>query len=68
MIRFLSVLSIRAYQRCAPDRLRSACRHVPSCSNYALLAIDKYGAMKGWRMALARIYRCRPPYGGEDLP
>ncbi|MCF6756141.1 membrane protein insertion efficiency factor YidD [Pseudomonas balearica] len=48
--------------------MRGACRYEPSCSNYALLAIDKYGAWKGSGMALRRIHRCRVPNGGEDYP
>ncbi|MBK3759346.1 MULTISPECIES: membrane protein insertion efficiency factor YidD [Stutzerimonas stutzeri group] len=59
---------IRLYQATAPQRLRGACRYEPSCSNYALLAIDKYGAWKGSGMALRRIHRCRVPNGGEDYP
>ncbi|UVK85712.1 membrane protein insertion efficiency factor YidD [Pseudomonas sichuanensis] len=52
----------------APSRLRNACRFEPSCSNYALLAIEKHGAVRGWKMALNRIHRCRFPNGGEDYP
>ncbi|MDN4497998.1 membrane protein insertion efficiency factor YidD [Pseudomonas mosselii] len=68
MIARLSVLFIKLYQRYAPDRIRSACRYTPSCSSYALMAIEKYGACRGWRLALARIYRCKPPNGGQDFP
>ncbi|UZJ58192.1 membrane protein insertion efficiency factor YidD [Pseudomonas sp. KU26590] len=64
----LSVAVIHAYQRFAPHRLRSACRYEPSCSNYAILAIEKYGAVKGWKLALNRICRCKVPYGGTDYP
>ncbi|MCU7237356.1 membrane protein insertion efficiency factor YidD [Pseudomonas peradeniyensis] len=68
MIAGLSVGVIRFYQRVAPSRLRNACRFEPSCSNYALLAIEKHGAVRGWKMALNRIHRCRFPNGGEDYP
>lgn len=68
MIKQLSIAVIRLYQRIAPSRLRDACRFEPTCSNYAILAIEKYGALKGWRLALARIGRCRIPNGGSDYP
>ncbi|MEO4017259.1 membrane protein insertion efficiency factor YidD [Pseudomonas rossensis] len=68
MICWLSFFAIRFYQRIAPSRLRDACRFDPSCSNYALLAIEKHGAVRGWKMALSRIHRCRFPNGGEDYP
>lgn len=68
MISKLLLASIHLYQRVAPQRLRGACRFEPSCSNYAILAIQKYGSCKGIRMALHRIYRCRIPNGGEDYP
>ncbi|WP_416427606.1 membrane protein insertion efficiency factor YidD [Pseudomonas sp. App30] len=63
-----SVYGIRLYQRVAPARLRDACRFEPSCSNYALLAIRKHGALSGWGLALKRIGRCRFPNGGVDYP
>ncbi len=43
------------------------CRFVPSCSSYAVEAIDTYGALKGGFMALKRILRCNPLCkGGYD--
>ncbi|WAH55931.1 membrane protein insertion efficiency factor YidD [Pseudomonas silvicola] len=68
MIAWLSVCAIRGYQRVAPGRLRNACRFEPSCSRYAVLAIEKHGAVRGWKMALKRIHRCRVPHGGTDYP
>ncbi|MEJ3588579.1 membrane protein insertion efficiency factor YidD [Pseudomonas bubulae] len=68
MISWLSVRSIKLYQHIGPSRLRDACRFKPSCSNYALLAIEKHGALRGWKMALNRIHRCRFPNGGNDYP
>lgn len=59
---------IRQYQRHAPDHIRARCRYDPSCSAYAILAIEKYGAFKGAGKAVRRILRCRPPHGGEDYP
>ncbi|MFD2641871.1 membrane protein insertion efficiency factor YidD [Pseudomonas japonica] len=64
----VSLELIRLYQRVAPLSLRSACRYEPTCSNYALLAIEKHGVLRGWSAALKRICRCRPPNGGTDYP
>lgn len=52
----------------APYEVRSTCLFVPNCSEYMVLAIEKYGLIKGIRMGLARFNRCKPPYGGVDYP
>lgn len=59
---------IQLYQKLAPEKVRSRCRFEPSCSNYAAMAIEKYGAWKGLHMTVQRLGRCRPPHGGEDYP
>ena len=44
-----------------------SCRYIPTCSEYALIAIEKYGAMKGGWMAVKRVLRCHPFHkGGYD--
>jgi putative component of membrane protein insertase Oxa1/YidC/SpoIIIJ protein YidD len=48
--------------------VRGACRFTPTCSDYSVLAIERYGLVDGGRRALARFARCRPPYGGRDDP
>ena len=50
----------RKYLRHAP-----CCRFTPTCSQYALEAIAKYGALKGGWLALRRILRCHPFYKGD---
>ncbi|MFN3598879.1 MAG: membrane protein insertion efficiency factor YidD [Aquificaceae bacterium] len=46
-----------------------SCRYYPSCSNYAIMAVGKYGAFKGTLKALWRILRCNPfSKGGVDYP
>ena len=62
-------LSIRAYQRMTLGR-PSPCRFYPSCSNYALEAVEVHGAMKGGWLALRRLSRCRPlgPHGVDLVP
>jgi hypothetical protein len=64
----LSVAIIRLYQLVAPARLRQSCRFEPTCSEYAILALQKFGFVNGWRLALSRLYRCRPSDGGVDMP
>ncbi|MCX7989205.1 MAG: membrane protein insertion efficiency factor YidD [Aquificaceae bacterium] len=46
-----------------------SCRYYPSCSNYALMAVEKYGVLRGTLKALWRILRCNPlSKGGVDYP
>jgi hypothetical protein len=59
-MRQLLIFAIRAYQRLAPAHVRGACRHVPSCSEYAREAIERHGSWRGGWMALARLARCHP--------
>ncbi len=58
---------IRAYRRDVSPHLPSSCRFVPTCSQYALDAVEQYGAARGGWMALKRILRCNPFHkGGYD--
>jgi putative membrane protein insertion efficiency factor len=50
---------IRIYQS-IPGPWHQSCRHIPTCSNYAIEAIDTYGCFKGTWMAFKRIIRCNP--------
>lgn len=59
------VLMYKAY---APMRVREKCRFEPSCSTYMILAIEKYGLIKGFIKGIKRIKRCKPPNGGVDYP
>lgn len=68
MLVFISIQTIRIYQRLAPKKIREACRFEPTCSNYAILALKKYGFIKGWIMACQRLKRCKYPNGGTDFP
>ena len=51
---------IRLYQKYISPGLPRRCRFSPTCSQYALEAIEKYGALKGGWLALRRICRCHP--------
>lgn len=66
MKRFLLSL-IRFYQRAVSPYTRPSCKYFPTCSNYALEAIERFGAGKGLLLALWRILRCNPfSRGGYD--
>lgn len=51
---------VRAYQLTLSPILGGSCRFEPSCSHYALEAIDRHGAWKGARLTAARLLRCHP--------
>ena len=58
---------IRFYRRSISPHKRPCCRYVPTCSQYAVTAIERYGALKGGAMAAWRILRCNPfSKGGYD--
>lgn len=61
---------IRLYQRTISKGLPPACRFVPSCSEYAAQAVERYGAMRGLRLACLRLLRCGPwhPGGVDPVP
>ncbi|BDS13763.1 membrane protein insertion efficiency factor YidD [Aureispira anguillae] len=55
---------IRIYQLAISPLLPSSCRYTPTCSQYSLEAIKKYGPFKGSYLAFRRILRCNP-WGGH---
>src|SRR5262249_60270588 len=60
LMRALLLLAIAAYQRFAPPTVRSACRHVPTCSEYGRVAVERHGALRGGWLAARRLARCHP--------
>jgi len=50
---------IKGYQK-IPGDFHNNCRFIPTCSNYAIEAIDKYGSIKGTYLTIKRILRCNP--------
>jgi putative membrane protein insertion efficiency factor len=67
-VRYLLVPLIRLYQMALSPLLGPHCRFYPSCSQYALEAIQKHGALAGSWLALRRLLRCHPGHpGGVDL-
>ncbi len=69
MKKFLIFL-IRIYRRYISPIKPPSCRFNPTCSMYAILAIEKYGALKGTFMAIKRILKCHPlhPGGYDPVP
>ena len=59
---------IHCYQHYAPDRVRLKCVFEPSCSEYMILCIQKFGVIRGVPKGVHRLLRCHPPNGGADYP
>ena len=58
---------LRLYKGAVSPLLLPACRYVPSCSEYAMEAVERYGVLRGGGMALSRLLRCHPfVRGGYD--
>lgn len=69
-MRYLLLGLIRFYQYAISSLLPPRCRYSPTCSQYAVLALQKYGVFKGSWLAIKRICRCHP-WGGcghDPLP
>ena len=68
-VRQLLVALVRFYQRAISPLLGNNCRFSPTCSQYTIEAIEKYGAMRGLWKGVRRIARCHPfSKGGFDPP
>ncbi len=61
----LLIKMIRFYQKHISPATPPACRFTPTCSVYAIEAINKYGSIKGTWLALKRFFRCHPFYKGD---
>ncbi len=60
---------IKVYQK-IPGNFHNYCRHIPTCSNYAIDAIEQYGSIKGSYLSIKRIIKCNPigTYGYDPIP
>lgn len=69
-VKFILIGIINFYRKFISPILPDSCRFTPTCSQYALTAIEKYGAGKGSFLALKRILRCHPfnPGGYDPVP
>ena len=67
--RFIVIGTVRLYQHYAPEQIRRRCQFQPTCSEYAILSVSKYGAVKGCMKTLLRVrYRCRGTTYRIDYP
>jgi putative membrane protein insertion efficiency factor len=63
-----AILPVRLWQWTLRPLLGPNCRFVPSCSDYAIEAIERHGAIRGTRLAAGRILRCNPWCAGGFDP
>ena len=61
-------VTLRLYKRYLSPFLPSACRFHPTCSEYMLEAVEKYGAARGVTMGIKRLFRCHPFHAGGFDP
>jgi putative membrane protein insertion efficiency factor len=67
-MRFLLILLVKGYRLIFSPYVGRSCRFAPTCSQYALDALNEYGAVKGSWLALRRIGRCHPWHAGGFDP
>ena len=69
-MRHVLIFFVRMYQVGLSPLLPASCRYYPSCSAYAVTALEKYGAVRGAWLAVRRIARCHPfhPGGYDPVP
>lgn len=68
LLKPLTIGLILLYKATAPMSVRDGCRFEPTCSTYMIMAINKYGLIRGVIKGIRRILRCKPPNGGVDYP
>ncbi|HMF87371.1 MAG TPA: membrane protein insertion efficiency factor YidD [Gemmatimonadaceae bacterium] len=70
MIRTVLIILVRGYQVSLSHLLPASCRYYPSCSAYAIEALERHGAVHGTWLAMRRIARCNPfrPGGFDPVP
>lgn len=59
---------VQIYQHYAPASIRNKCRFEPSCSEYMIISLKKYGLCKGLMKGIRRLTRCNIHNGGFDYP
>ena len=67
-LRSLAIAPLRFYQRAISPALPKRCKYHPSCSEYAVRAVTRYGILRGVVLAAWRVLRCNPwSHGGVDF-
>jgi uncharacterized protein len=68
--RTVLILLVRTYQIALSPLLPASCRYYPSCSTYAIEALERHGALRGGWLTLRRLARCNPfrPGGYDPVP
>ncbi len=67
-VKKLVIKAVRYYQTHISVNTRPRCRFYPTCSNYCIEAVERFGVLKGGFLSLKRILRCNPLFkGGVDL-
>ena len=64
----LAVSAVRVYQLAISPLLPPSCRYLPTCSDYCIEAIERYGVLRGGWLAVKRIGRCHPFHAGGFDP
>lgn len=69
-MKYVIIFFIRAYQLIISPISPGKCRFIPTCSNYTLEAVKKYGSIKGTILGIKRILKCHPfnPGGYDPVP
>ncbi len=69
-IKFIFILPVRLYQMAISPHLPSSCRHVPTCSQYMIEAIQIHGVIKGIFLGTKRLLKCHPwgTHGYDPVP
>ena len=70
LVSFFFIKIIRFYQLAISPILPDSCRYTPTCSQYSIEALQKFGPLKGSFLAIRRILRCHPwgGHGHDPLP
>lgn len=58
-MKHILIFFIKIYQK-IPGPWHDTCRHIPTCSNYGIEALQKYGSFKGSYLTIKRIFKCNP--------
>lgn len=68
--KLIALAIVRFYRKCISPLFPPSCRYVPTCSEYAMIALQRYGFLKGSWLAIKRIFRCHPwhPGGYDPVP